>query len=261
MSSETPSPEELARRLHTAARYASVGKVAAGAAHEINQPLNVIRMAAFNVRRAIQKGRLDPESAIEKLEKIDAQIDRAARLVGGMKAFSPTSQALKTAVKPSVSIAVSLELLAKRFTVAEAELRHQAIETDCEVQAEPTALQELVINLVENAVEAFGSAPKPAPSADGEEPEPRWIAVTEALEGDQFSVTISDNAGGMSAEVLAAAYDPFFTTASDASHPGLGLTICREIAEDLGGQLDIESDHTGTRVRVSFPVVVSPAEG
>ena len=71
---DLPTPEVLARRLQRSARLASVGKLASSAAHEINQPLNVIRMAAFNLRRAIEKGTLNAESALTKLERIDTQI-------------------------------------------------------------------------------------------------------------------------------------------------------------------------------------------
>ena len=87
-NNDRPSAEELARRLEYSARLASVGKLASSAAHEMNQPLNVIRMAAFNLRRAVEKGTLETESALAKFDRIDTQISRAARLVGGMKSFS-----------------------------------------------------------------------------------------------------------------------------------------------------------------------------
>jgi len=265
MTDEIPSPEEMARRLTHAARYAAVGKVAAGAAHEINQPLNVIRMAAFNIRRAIQKDRLNPESAIEKLEKIDVQIDRAARLVGGMKAFSPTSASLRTSVKPSESIAVALELMAKRFTSGEVLLDHQATDVACEVQAEPTAMQELVINLVENALEAYARMPassaEVSSDAPNQEPVQKSVVVTEAIDGSDFVLTVSDTAGGMTADVLARAAEPFFTTCTDGSHPGLGLSICHDVASHLDGALTVNSrEQGGTTVSVRFPVDLSPTE-
>ncbi len=92
MSDDLPPQDELARRLTHTARLAGVGTVASSAAHELNQPLNVIRMAAFNLKRSIEKDRFDPASALEKLARIDEQIERAARLTGGMKAFSPAAR-------------------------------------------------------------------------------------------------------------------------------------------------------------------------
>jgi len=74
MTDSDPDVNELARRLKHSARLAGVGKVAAGAAHELNQPLNVIRMAAYNLKRAIEKNTLDPAVALEKLARIDDQI-------------------------------------------------------------------------------------------------------------------------------------------------------------------------------------------
>lgn len=258
MSETTPSSDELARRLTHAARYAAVGKVAAGAAHEINQPLNVIRMAAFNIRRAIQKGTLNPESALEKLEKIDTQISRAARLVGGMKAFSPTSSALKTAVKPSESIEVALELLAKRFSVAGVELVHEALDLPCEMQADPTSMQELVINLVDNAIEAYGPAPAPQMNADADEQPPRTLEVKESLTGTTFTLEIVDHAGGIPDAIRGHVLEPFFTTHDDGMHPGLGLTVCQSVVADLNGTLEIVPTADGTAVTVTLPVEELP---
>lgn len=258
MTDHDPSADELARRLSHAARLAGVGKVASSAAHELNQPLNVIRMAAFNIRRAIQKGTLNPESAIDKLEKIDAQIDRAARLVGGMKAFSPTASAMKTTVKPSEAVHVALELLAKRFSAGSIELEHQVLETPCEMQANPAALQELMINLVDNAIEAYGEAPSGIPEEGAEEPPPRKIVVSEALDGPKFALTITDYAGGIDSSMADSLFEPFVTSATDGSHPGLGLTVCRDIAEDLGGSVSLKPIEGGTEVVVTFPVDEAP---
>ena len=68
---DLPAAETLARRLQRTARLAAVGKLASSAAHELNQPLNVMRMAAFNIKRAIDKGNFDPESAMVKLKCSD----------------------------------------------------------------------------------------------------------------------------------------------------------------------------------------------
>ncbi|MDB4491174.1 ATP-binding protein [Luminiphilus sp.] len=262
MTDHTPDVNELARRLKYSARLAGVGKVAAGAAHELNQPLNVIRMAAYNLKRAIEKNTLDPAVALEKLARIDDQIARAARLTGGMKAFSPTASQSKMPIKPSESIGVALELLAKRFSAADAELDYQPTDIMCEVQAVPTALQEVVFNLVENAVDAFM---RQGPvvfdiTGEGEPAEARVINVIETVQGNSFTLVVSDNAGGIDPVRLALVHAPFVTEADDGSHPGMGLTICHEIAADLGGTLSLDSDSKGITATVSFPIELAPAE-
>ena len=155
-----PDTEDLAVRLKVVARMAGVGKLSAGAAHEMNQPLNVIRMAAYNLRRAIEKGSLNPESALTKLQRIDEQIDRAARLVGGMKAFSPTSSQDPMTINPSEAVATALELLAKRFSAVDVTLDYSPTDQIVALPSPPTAIQEVVAQVVDNTQKPLARHPR-----------------------------------------------------------------------------------------------------
>ena len=270
---DRPAAEELAARLKHSARLASVGKLASSAAHEINQPLNVIRMAAFNLRRAIQKGTLDAESALQKLERIDTQIARAARLVGGMKAFSPTGADTPTNINPTEALATALELMAKRFTGADIELIYSADETtdnstqessegtseeaNKTIEASPSAFQELIVNLLDNAIEAYGEAPQRNPLLEDEGLPPRWIKVVETAQARELTITIEDAAGGVTPKIAHQAFQPFITTAEDGSHAGLGLTVCASIAASMGGAVTLARTELGSKATVSLPLTES----
>ena len=270
---DRPAAEELAARLKHSARLASVGKLASSAAHEINQPLNVIRMAAFNLRRAIQKGTLDAESALQKLERIDTQIARAARLVGGMKAFSPTGADTPTNINPTEALATALELMAKRFTGADIELIYSADETtdnstqessegtseeaNKTIEASPSAFQELIVNLLDNAIEAYGEAPQRNPLLEDEGLPPRWIKVVETAQARELTITIEDAAGGVTPKIAHQAFQPFITTAEDGSHAGLGLTVCASIAASMGGAVTLARTELGSKATVSLPLTGS----
>ena len=270
---DRPAAEELAARLKHSARLASVGKLASSAAHEINQPLNVIRMAAFNLRRAIQKGTLDAESALKKLERIDTQIARAARLVGGMKAFSPTGADKPTNINPTEALATALELMAKRFTGADIELIYSADETtdnstqdssegtseeaNKTIEASPSAFQELIVNLLDNAIEAYGEAPQRNPLLEDEGLPPRWIKVVETAQARELTITIEDAAGGVTPKIAHQAFQPFITTAEDGSHAGLGLTVCASIAASMGGAVTLARTELGSKATVSLPLTES----
>ena len=270
---DRPAAEELAARLKHSARLASVGKLASSAAHEINQPLNVIRMAAFNLRRAIQKGTLDAESALKKLERIDTQIARAARLVGGMKAFSPTGADTPTNINPTEALATALELMAKRFTGADIELIYSADETidnstedssegtseeaNKTIEASPSAFQELIVNLLDNAIEAYGEAPQRNPLLEDEGLPPRWIKVVETAQARELTITIVDAAGGVTPKIAHQAFQPFITTAEDGSHAGLGLTVCASIAASMGGAVTLARTELGSKATVSLPLTES----
>jgi len=270
---DRPAAEELAARLKHSARLASVGKLASSAAHEINQPLNVIRMAAFNLRRAIEKGTLDAESALKKLERIDTQIARAARLVGGMKAFSPTGADTPTNINPTEALATALELMAKRFTGADIELIYSADETtdnstedgsegtfeeaNKTIEASPSAFQELIVNLLDNAIEAYGEAPQRNPLLEDEGLPPRWIKVVETAQARELTITIEDAAGGVTPKIAHQAFQPFITTAEDGSHAGLGLTVCASIAASMGGAVTLARTELGSKATVSLPLTES----
>ena len=270
---DRPAAEELAARLKHSARLASVGKLASSAAHEINQPLNVISMAAFNLRRAIEKGTLDAESALKKLERIDTQIARAARLVGGMKAFSPTGADTPTNINPTEALATALELMAKRFTGADIELIYSADETtdnstedsskgtseeaNKTIEASPSAFQELIVNLLDNAIEAYGEAPQRNPLLEDEGLPPRWIKVVETAQARDLTITIEDAAGGVTPKIAHQAFQPFITTAEDGSHAGLGLTVCASIAASMGGAVTLARTELGSKATVSLPLTES----
>jgi C4-dicarboxylate-specific signal transduction histidine kinase len=239
-----------------------VGTVASSAAHELNQPLNVIRMAAFNLKRSIEKDRFDPASALEKLARIDEQIERAARLTGGMKAFSPAAQQEKIPVRPSELVAIALELLAKRFASVDATLAYTPCGVDCQTQGVPTAIQELVFNLVENAVQAYarqGPLQVDLESANSNDLPERVIRVVERVVDNRFELSVTDTAGGIEPSILDHVQVPFFTSAEDGSHAGLGFARCQAIATDLGGSLTLVSHDNGTTATVIFPVTVPVA--
>ena len=255
---QLPDTEDLAARLKVVARMAGVGKLSAGAAHEMNQPLNVIRMAAYNLRRAIEKGTLNPKSALTKLQRIDEQIDRAARLVGGMKAFSPTSSQDPTTINPSEAVATALELLAKRFSAVDVTLDYSPTDQIVALQSPPTAIQEVVAQVVDNTLEAFGPAPQIDPFAGGENTAERKLTISERIEDGQFILCFEDVAGGMSADVLANATDAFVTTDHASGHAGLGLTICRDLVLSMDGEFLLESVEGGLRVVARLPVTQAP---
>jgi signal transduction histidine kinase len=247
---DTSALVEARRKLTHSAKMASIGEVASGAAHELNQPLNVIRMATHNVLRAVAKGTLDNDSLVAKLERVDQQVDRAARLVTGMKAFSKTSNETMTMVDPSAAVAVALELLHKRITGDNVDVLHQRSEQAVSVTADNTALQQVVINVVMNALEAF----------EARQVEDKQLRVEETIVDEQFVLSISDNAGGIEANALERIFEPFFTTRGDDYHPGLGLSTCYGIVEGLGGSIACEPIANGARFVVRLPINIDLLE-
>ena len=131
----------------------------------------------------------------------------------------------------------------------------------CQAQSAPTAIQELVFNLVDNAVEAYA---RQGPlrvdlDADNGDVPLRVIQDAERVVDNQFQLRVTDTAGGIAPSLLDRVQAPFVTNATDGSHAGLGLATCEVIAADLGGSLTLSCQADGTTATVTFPVTVPVA--
>jgi C4-dicarboxylate-specific signal transduction histidine kinase len=190
-----------------------------------------------------------------------------------MKAFSPTGADTPTNINPTEALATALELMAKRFTGADIELIYSADETtdnstedgsegtfeeaNKTIEASPSAFQELIVNLLDNAIEAYGEAPQRNPLLEDEGLPPRWIKVVETAQARELTITIEDAAGGVTPKIAHQAFQPFITTAEDGSHAGLGLTVCASIAASMGGAVTLARTELGSKATVSLPLTES----
>ncbi len=227
-------------QLQRAARLASVGTLAAGIAHEINNPLGLILMSA---QRALEKND-DPKAVETSLRRIKDDVKRCARIVKSVLQFSREQSSDKWPVDVNQCVRRSEE-----FTRAYADRNGVQLLFECAsdlpaVAANPTELEQAFVNLIHNAVEACG---------DGQ-------TVTLRTERAPVGVriTIADQGRGMTAEEREHAFDPFYTTRQLKGGTGLGLSIVHGIINEQGGTIDIDSQPgRGTRVIIELPVEVS----
>lgn len=218
-------------------KLAELGRLSAGIAHEINNPLSVISYAA---QLLLREESLAPFQQ-ELLERIDNETDRLKTLTGGLLSFSRGRETLKrftdlNEIARDVLRLVKFELTRNNIAAQE-DLRALPL-----VQADPNKLKQVVINLVMNAVQAM--------KRDGIirlrslEPHPGWVELA-----------ISDTGPGIDAEMRKKIFEPFFTTRKEGEGTGLGLYICRTIIHDHGGQLLLESaPGAGATFRIQLPV-------
>jgi len=227
--------------LRRAERLASIGTLAAGVAHEINNPIGGILISAQYALASAD----DPErDAIWRraLEESEAQALRCAQIVKALLRFSAGSTAAKT--PQDLNAIVRAALGAMRGGLARDEL--ERIETDLagdplEVLADPLGVEQVVVNLVRNALDASaGSAGVVRVATDRGEGGAR--------------LRIEDQGPGIRDLDLPRIFDPFFSTREHAGGTGLGLSIVHGIVQDHGGTIDVESERgRGTRFCVHFP--------
>ncbi|MGO6878440.1 ATP-binding protein [Rhizobium ruizarguesonis] len=218
-------------------RLAILGQVAAGVAHEINQPVATIRAYADNARTFLDRGQTAP--AGENLESIAALTERIGSITEELKTFARKGRgsAEPTGLKDVIEGAVML--LRSRFAGRMDTLDIDLPPPDLQVMGNRIRLEQVLINLLQNALEAV--APK---AGEGR------VEVTTSTDAGMVTVTVADNGPGIPPEIRKGLFTPFNT--SKESGLGLGLVISKDIVGDYGGRMEVASDGGGTRFTVQL---------
>jgi len=213
-------------------RLAILGQVAAGVAHEINQPVATIRAYADNARTFLDRGQTAP--AGENLESIAALTERIGAITEELKTFARKGRgsAEPTGLKDVIEGAVML--LRSRFAGRMDLLDIDLPPPELQVMGNRIRLEQVLINLLQNALEAV--APK---AGEGR------VEVRTSADAEMVTVTVADNGPGIPPEIRKGLFTPFNT--SKESGLGLGLVISKDIVGDYGGRMEVESDSEGTQ--------------
>lgn len=234
-------------QLRLSDRLSALGSVAAGIAHEINNPLAYVLANANVLRSQIDELELGPvarETLAELTDDVREGASRVRDVVRGLRTLShPSDEELgPVALGPVVASA---------YAIVHSDLSHRAEvlvdipPTTPTVRGNEARLGQVVLNLLVNAAQAFSD----------ERPTPGHVEVRATFDDARVQLVISDDGPGMSQEVLARVFEPFFTTKPIGEGTGLGLTICRRIIQNLGGELEVVSTlGEGTVVTIDLQV-------
>ena len=221
------------KELIHAAKLAVLGQMSAGINHELNQPLAAIRSYADNGKQFLQKGRL--EDALWNLEQIGELTERMAQIGAQLKLFARKSSGQVVAVPLHGVIDGALEILRPSLKKAEIDLIINIAPEDLEVRANHVLLQQVLVNLLSNAMQAM------------EGQDVKKIILDCRGEKDQVVIAVEDNGPGILEEHLQNIFEPFYTTKKSGQGLGLGLTISDRIIRDFGGQIILARSRNGAR--------------
>jgi two-component system C4-dicarboxylate transport sensor histidine kinase DctB len=226
--------QDLQDELIQANKLATLGQIAAGVAHEINQPVAAIRTHADSA--SVQLRREDTEGALRSLANIDRLTERVGVITDELRAFSRKTRSGTVAVGVDSAIDGALLLVAGRLREKGIRLERHPAPAGLAVKAERNRLEQVVLNLLQNAIEALDGLPAPV------------IELGVRVKGRQAIIQVSDNGPGVTPAVRARLFTPFTTDKPDGL--GLGLVISRDIVAGFGGELVLDPTSSGARFSI-----------
>jgi PAS domain S-box-containing protein len=236
---------ERRTELFDTARLNSLGMLAAGLAHELNQPLHAIHNYSRGCLRRLDLGQPGNDSLREALDHIAAEAQRAAEIVRRLREFVRRREPRSESVALNRVIANVVQLVDTQLTRSQMRLSFDLAAPSPTVEGDGIQLEQVVVNLVLNAIDASESRPVAM----------RAIHLATREVGARAEIVVQDSGPGVPAEKLQAIFEPFYTT--KPAGLGLGLAISRSIVEAHGGTLRAETcaPH-GSLFRMSLPIRV-----
>jgi C4-dicarboxylate-specific signal transduction histidine kinase len=232
--------EQEAQAQYTA-KLASLGEMAAGIAHEVNNPLTIILGSANIMKKIVEQDSIDKELLSKLADKMVETIGRISKTIKSLKTLSRDAEAdPMTPVSVCKILDVSLDLCLQHFKKHNVDFKLEDSLLGIQVMGREVQLAQVFVNLLQNATDAVKESPV------------RWISVSCEDEGDFIEVLISDSGMGIPKEIRKKIMDPFFTTKDVNQGTGLGLSISKKIIENHGGELSLALDkpHTTFKVRL-----------
>nr|WP_272904344.1 ATP-binding protein [Xanthobacter agilis] len=234
-------------------KLASLGEVATGLAHEINQPLGVIRLAATNALTAMQRGATH-EYLTAKLNRIIQQTERMSRIVDHMRIFGRKSDDELRPCRAENAVAGALQVLGEQIRLDDIHIEIHVAPDLPKILCRQNQLEQVLINLLQNARDAVldasaarGDSVPGRIGIDVTSPEPA------AGESRKVFIEVSDNAGGISSDIMERVFQPFFTTKPPGKGTGLGLSVSFGIVRNHAGRLSVRNGAEGAVFVIELP--------
>jgi len=235
-----------------ASKMKNLGEMSASIAHELNQPLNAIKMGSEFLEMVNEKGHaIPPEDLDTVIVEISRQVDRATQIINRLRDFGRKSDMSKKTVNLNDAVRRVMAILGRQLKLQNIAVETALFENLPCIQAHTNRLEQVVFNLLTNARDALSQKAE----TEGAENEPRTIRIRTASEDGRVVLSVADNGAGIPEDVQHRIFESFFTTKQMGEGMGLGLAISMGIVEDYGGTIDVDSNTgVGTRFRLTFPV-------
>jgi PAS domain S-box-containing protein len=225
----------------SSSRMMSLGEMAGGIAHEINNPLAVIKGKIEQVRRKYLAGDLEGEKLLLQFEKMEESVERISKIVSGLRSFSrEASDESMTPTPVQKIVDDTVELCMEKFKNHGIDLKIPSnIQADLECRS--SQISQILMNLLNNSLDSIESLPE------------KWIHIDIQESAEEISFLVTDSGHGIPSAIADKIMQPFFTTKDIGKGMGLGLSISQGIASAHQGKLIYDHHHPNTRFIITLP--------
>ncbi len=235
--------EELSQAFMRSAKLASIGELATGLAHEINNPLAILSAEQTNISDLLLGTETSDqwrEQALDSVERSQTQVRRCASITQKMLQFGRKRETTLEYTNIAPRLKEITGLLKRHANVRNVEITFEVEENLPQVLIDPIELEQVLVNLINNSIDAL--------------PEGGYIRVRAGRKGDEVRLEVQDNGVGIAREQLARIFEPFFSTKPTGKGTGLGLSVCYGIVHSWGGRIEADSEPgKGTTMRILLP--------
>jgi PAS domain S-box-containing protein len=249
---------EKETQLIQASKMTTLGVMAAGMAHEINQPLNVIQICADFFLKMLKKGAPIPDDDLKSMANdIVENVARASKVIKHVRDFARQTEVVRNKLFINEPIKDIFKVLGHQLKVHQIDLKLDLDENIPPIMADHNRIEQVFINLVTNAIDAMDE--RAAKHKD--KSIQKVLTIKSWLENGYVAVTVTDTGIGMSDEVKEKLFEPFFTTKKTGKGTGLGVSISYGIIKDYEGKIEVQSKiGVGTTFKVKFPAADGAAK-
>lgn len=236
-------------QLAQTAKMAALGQMSASISHELRQPLNTISLAVQNLEYLLEAPEFDEAAVAAKIKRVLSQVDRASEVIDRMRRFGRKSVGEHASLGIR-SVVENVEAIMHHALLRAGVRLEIDLAPDLVVYADQLQLEQVVSNLIQNAVDAISGI---GAKHERDEGLIRVVAAPTPGEKDMVSLRVEDSGPGFRPEIIDRVLEPFFTTKTADHGTGLGLAICDAIIRESGGRIEIGNHASGGYVAVVLP--------